>query len=261
MRERLSALNPDAAIEMWVGTFHAFGLELVTKWPSSVGRTINVRVLDQAGSLALLEANLGEAAAAALPKPLRSRLRSGQRPARHLALQGRTDPPVTLLGRGGSGAGRGSDRRTALGAEKALEVARIYQIYEDELRRGDAVDFGDLVLLAVKLVEENPAVQKHVAGFRHVLVDEYQDVNLASARLLRLVCDAGARRLGRCRRAPVHLPLSGCRAHERLALRRRVLRRERIRSRTTTDPSRRSCARSKRFRRAWARRGRWQATG
>src|SRR5262249_2684982 len=48
MRERLSALNPDAAIEMWVGTFHAFGLELLTKWPISVGRTVNVRVLDQA---------------------------------------------------------------------------------------------------------------------------------------------------------------------------------------------------------------------
>ena len=35
MRERLSAMNADAAIEMWVGTFHAFGLELVTKWPSA----------------------------------------------------------------------------------------------------------------------------------------------------------------------------------------------------------------------------------
>jgi DNA helicase-2/ATP-dependent DNA helicase PcrA len=58
MRERLSAMNADAAIEMWVGTFHAFGLELVTKWPSSLGRTNNVRVLDQTGSLALLEANL-----------------------------------------------------------------------------------------------------------------------------------------------------------------------------------------------------------
>ncbi|HEX3880486.1 MAG TPA: UvrD-helicase domain-containing protein [Bryobacteraceae bacterium] len=58
MRERLSAMNTDAAIEMWVGTFHAFGLELVTKWPSSVGRTSKVRVLDRTGSLALLEANL-----------------------------------------------------------------------------------------------------------------------------------------------------------------------------------------------------------
>jgi superfamily I DNA/RNA helicase len=58
MRERLSAMNAEAAIAMWVGTFHAFGLELVTKWPSSIGRSSNVRVLDQTGSLALLEANL-----------------------------------------------------------------------------------------------------------------------------------------------------------------------------------------------------------
>jgi len=58
MRERLASINPTAAIEMWVGTFHAFGLELVRKWPASVGRSSNVRVLDQTGSLALLEKNL-----------------------------------------------------------------------------------------------------------------------------------------------------------------------------------------------------------
>src|SRR3984893_17561480 len=58
MRERLSALNADAAIEMWVGTFHAFGLELLRKWPSSIRRTSKVRILDQTGSLALLESQL-----------------------------------------------------------------------------------------------------------------------------------------------------------------------------------------------------------
>ena len=60
MRERLSAMNPDAAIEMWVGTFHSFGLELVTKWPSRVGRTAKVRILDQTGSLGILEDNLAK---------------------------------------------------------------------------------------------------------------------------------------------------------------------------------------------------------
>jgi DNA helicase-2/ATP-dependent DNA helicase PcrA len=43
---------------MWVGTFHSFGLELVTKWPSGANRSHPVRVLDPAASLALLEANL-----------------------------------------------------------------------------------------------------------------------------------------------------------------------------------------------------------
>ena len=39
MRERIAGMNPDASIEMWVGTFHQFGLELVTKWPLRYGRT------------------------------------------------------------------------------------------------------------------------------------------------------------------------------------------------------------------------------
>jgi superfamily I DNA/RNA helicase len=58
MRERLSMANPDAAIQMWIGTFHAFGLEILRKWPSKAQRTNTVRVLDEAGSLGLLEENL-----------------------------------------------------------------------------------------------------------------------------------------------------------------------------------------------------------
>ena len=42
MRERLSAANADAAIEMWVGTFHQFGLELITKYHDRAGRSDKV---------------------------------------------------------------------------------------------------------------------------------------------------------------------------------------------------------------------------
>lgn len=193
MRERISALNQDAAIEMWVGTFHAFGLELVTKWPVSVGRTMRVRVLDQAGSLALLEDNLDK-----LPLQHYQNLYD---PALDLVnvlravsrCKDELISPSHYLAEAEKALAAATTEDLQLAAEKAVEVARIYQIYEDELRRADAVDFGDLVLLAVKLVEENPDVQKHVAGFKHVLVDEYQDVNLASSRLLRAVCAAGAR--------------------------------------------------------------------
>lgn len=47
MRERIAA-NPQAAIEMWAGTFHAFGLELVSKWHTRIGRSINMH-FDQTG--------------------------------------------------------------------------------------------------------------------------------------------------------------------------------------------------------------------
>ena len=58
MHERLSAMDPKASLEMWVGTFHSFGLELITRWPSAIGRSPHVKIVDEAGALALLEANL-----------------------------------------------------------------------------------------------------------------------------------------------------------------------------------------------------------
>ena len=191
MRERISALSPDAAIEMWAGTFHAFGLELVTKWPVSVGRTTSVRVLDQAGSLALLEQHLEK-----LPLQHYQNLYD---PAFDLvnvlrAISRCKDeliPPAHYLAQAEEALGSATTEELQLVAEKAVEVARIYHVYEEVLRQADAVDFGDLVLLAVKLLEENLDVQRHIAGFKHVLVDEYQDVNLASSRLLRAIFRVG----------------------------------------------------------------------
>ena len=148
MRERLSAVNPDAAIEMWAGTFHAFGYELITKWPSGVGRTSARRILDEAGSLALLEDNLAKL-------PLRYYqnlyepayelvhvLRAISRCKDELITPGR----VSRRGRSGARSSPGDQRRRCRGGRrKGAGVAEIYQIYEEALAEADAVDFGDLV--------------------------------------------------------------------------------------------------------------------
>jgi DNA helicase-2/ATP-dependent DNA helicase PcrA len=188
MRERLSAMNATAAIEMWVGTFHAFGLELLTKWPSSAGRTNNVRILDQAGSLALLEANLDK-----LPLNYYQNL---YEPAYELV------PVLRVISRckdeligpeeyrkaadTALAAARTDEEREA--AERAQEFAEIYKVYQQALEEDDAVDFGDLIQLAIHLVNTNTDVQKYVESFKHVLVDEFQDVNSASDSLLRAIC-------------------------------------------------------------------------
>ena len=59
------------------------------------------------------------------------------------------------------------------------------------LVENDAVDFGDLVALAVRLVRDNPDVKKYLARFKHVLVDEFQDVDVASDALLKAIAKAG----------------------------------------------------------------------
>lgn len=191
MRERLSLLNAEAAIEMWVGTFHAFGWELVQKWPSSVGRTSKVRLLDEAQQLALLEEYLDEL-------PLRY-YQNLYEPAYELvnilrAISRCKDEgiaPATYLAeaRAALVAATADDERESAG--RAVEVGEVYVVYERALAEADAVDFGDVVLKAAELVESVPDVQQYVAGFKHALVDEYQDVNFASARLLRAICVLG----------------------------------------------------------------------
>jgi len=194
MRERLSAANPDAAIEIWAGTFHAFGYELITKWPSGVGRTSAVRILDEAGSLALLENNLAKLPlhyyqnlyepAYELVQVLRAISRCKDELISPAAY--RAEAEVAL-----AAAQAINDADAEEVAEKGLELAKIYHIYEEALAAADAVDFGDLVRLAGDLVEQNAQVKAFLARFCHILVDEYQDVNLASARLLRAITQPG----------------------------------------------------------------------
>src|SRR2546423_6486956 len=73
-------------------------------------------------------------------------------------------------------------------AEKALEIAEIYTLYQQRLQRQGDTDFGGLIMLAVQLLKEHSDVrnelqQKH----QHILVDEFQDINRASGVLLRLL--------------------------------------------------------------------------
>ncbi len=71
-------------------------------------------------------------------------------------------------------------------AEKALEVAAVYKLYQQGLeRRGDS-DFGGLLALTVQLLREHPEIlREQQQKYQHILVDEFQDVNRASGVLLR----------------------------------------------------------------------------
>jgi DNA helicase-2/ATP-dependent DNA helicase PcrA len=71
-------------------------------------------------------------------------------------------------------------------------VADVYELYERDLQRMNAMDFDDLLFRAVNLLELFPEVrERYVGAFRHVLVDEYQDTNFAQYRLLQLLVGGG----------------------------------------------------------------------
>ena len=75
---------------------------------------------------------------------------------------------------------------------KNERVAHIYEIYRQELRKANALDFDDLLLEAVRLLREAPEVrERYQRRFEYILVDEYQDTNRPQYELMRLL--AGTR--------------------------------------------------------------------
>ena len=75
-------------------------------------------------------------------------------------------------------------------AARELELAQVYERHEALLAQRAALDSGDLVLRAFDLLLERPHVRRRLGErFRHVLVDDYQDVNFAQATVLRLLSE------------------------------------------------------------------------
>ncbi|MEA5113336.1 MAG: UvrD-helicase domain-containing protein [Geobacteraceae bacterium] len=68
------------------------------------------------------------------------------------------------------------------------KIARVYAAYQERLKRCNALDFGDLIVLTVRLLEEFPDVlERYRDRYRWILVDEYQDTNPVQYRLVRLL--------------------------------------------------------------------------
>jgi len=185
MRGRLAKVLPDIAPTLWMGTFHAFGLELLRKYGHALGLPPSPKLLDPISAILLMEQ--------LLPKLNLDYYQDLYEPARYLpdflkAISRAKDELVTpekyrqMAMQTISEAASDEERERA---EKTLEVAGVYEVYQSHLDQEHFIDFGDLIAKAVQLLAEHPDVQQDVRKtYRHVLVDEYQDVNRACAMLL-----------------------------------------------------------------------------
>jgi DNA helicase-2/ATP-dependent DNA helicase PcrA len=194
LAERITAMAPEAAPRIWIGTFHAFGLDLVRRYHEALGLPVSPILFDRSDAIEVLEdilptlplvhyRNLWDPAMV-LRDMVNAISRAkdelvGAATYRELAEQ--------MLQRAQT-----EDDRVA--AEKACEVARVYELYQEALCERDAVDFGDLIMRPAMLLEEQSAVRTQLQlRHRHILVDEYQDVNRASAQLLQALAGDGRR--------------------------------------------------------------------
>lgn len=181
--DRLQDLGVPDAHDIWVGTFHAFGLEFLRKNHDEFGLRPRFGVADKMAQIAVLEPHiygLGLTAFNPLGDPLdwlHEVVKTIQRAKDELADAEAFSTAVET-----------SAMESATGSlAKQRDIVKLYRCYEARLRaQGDLVDMGDLVMLpALALSKDYAKFKVSVARFRHILVDEYQDVNRASAQLVK----------------------------------------------------------------------------
>jgi len=192
MRTRVGIAAPEVANRVWMGTFHAFGLELLRKYGTLAGVPAKPAVIDPVDAIDLLEASLGDLNLSYyqhLSEPtfyLRDIVAAISRakdelvvPDRYLALARKMENDAT-------------DEEETERARRAIEVAQVYASYEALLTREGLLDYGDLIMKAVMILKEHPEVRDELQQqYREILVDEYQDVNTASKRLLKELAGDG----------------------------------------------------------------------
>ena len=172
MKERLSSILGENIVKyMWVGTFHSICGRIlrqdIEKYSFQSGKKIdkNFSIYDETDSVAVIKQcvkklNLDDKIyAPKLIKAIISNAKNKMQDAYSFA--------------------------TFAKDFKSQNIAKVFEAYENTLNNNNAIDFDDMLLLTVKLIEQNPEVRKkYYDKFQHILVDEYQDTNLAQYRLV-----------------------------------------------------------------------------
>ena len=164
MQQRVGGLLGATVNSMWVSTFHSACARILRREAHVFGYRSNFSIYDRADSVRLIKHCLND-----------------------LGLDAGRLSPRGLLNKISGAKNDLVDYETFLDrTEGPFEVAEVYKLYQQRLLQMSAMDFDDLLMVAVELFGAVPEVlHKYQGIFRHVLVDEYQDTNRAQYLLVR----------------------------------------------------------------------------
>lgn len=175
MRERLSSILGEEVVKyMWVGTFHSICGRIlrqdIENYTFQSGKQLdkNFTIYDEQDSVAVIKnaikkLNLDDKIYA--PKLVKSIISNAKN---------KMQDAFTFS--------------TFARDFKSQKIAEIFEEYENALNNNNAMDFDDMLMLCVKLLEQNPEVrEKYFSRFQHILVDEFQDTNKAQYKLVNML--------------------------------------------------------------------------
>lgn len=189
MRERLRRLIGPVADRMWVSTFHSACVRILRRDGKEIGLRSGFTIYDTADSerlIKLIGKDLNIDLKRYTPRNILSHISDYKNNLQDWRTQLQEYAPDYRPGQ------RGQQITARFGNEEEL-YSVIYAEYEHRLAQANAVDFDDLIVRTVQLLQQSPMVaQYYHHRFRYVLVDEYQDTNHAQYVLMRELAGADA---------------------------------------------------------------------
>ena len=168
MKDRLNLLIGDISRNIQVSTFHSFGLRLLRDNCNVLGYDRNFVIMDSDDSLTVVKKILKDMdydPKVYNPRAIRNKISSCKN--------------EMIMPR---------DYEKYAVSEYEKVVLKVYEKYEEKLRRNNSVDFDDLLILPIRLFNENKEIlEKYQDRFKYVLIDEYQDTNEAQYILTKLI--------------------------------------------------------------------------
>jgi DNA helicase-2/ATP-dependent DNA helicase PcrA len=170
MRERLERMLGHTARAIWILTFHAACGRMLRREAERLGYRASFTIYDQADQVRLVKScleELGKDPKRFTPRGIHAQISNAKN---------QLVSPEEYTAR--------------VSSFWDQTVAEVYELYQRRLFRSNAVDFDDILMLTVQVLERFPEARERWQGaFRHILVDEYQDTNHAQYRLLQLLAE------------------------------------------------------------------------
>jgi len=192
MSERIALKRPKETAALCIGTFHSFGLDILRRFNDRCGLPVDPRLMDRTEAVELLENEFPRLGLTHYRNLYDPSLTAADILTAVSRAKDEVVDPEGYLDLANAMAETADDPSAVEAAEKATEVAKVYARYEEHKALANCVDFGDLVMRPVQLLEGDEAVRTQLQNdYDHILVDEYQDVNHSSVRLLKALKPSG----------------------------------------------------------------------
>ncbi|MCR5225083.1 MAG: UvrD-helicase domain-containing protein [Alphaproteobacteria bacterium] len=165
MKERLFGIT-SSAMGVWLGTFHSICAKILRSHAEAVGISRDFTILDADDQLKVVKQILKE-----------------------MNIDAKAAPGIVAKISRWKDKGISPDNPSV---DKTTQEGRVYKVYQERIVSYDSVDFGDLLLYVVQIFKENPDIlQTYRNRFKYILVDEYQDTNVAQYLWLRMLSPLG----------------------------------------------------------------------